>query len=175
MANTWRSTVQAAGFAAYKNMIDVFNAASSVRVIRIYRIYAFNTQASAVTGAYTTLQIRRMTSIGTGTTITPIAHNTAYAALDSGTTSGTARGGNITTNFRQLLWSNDEPVVRTLDIDALECLVPFAEIWNMGYLDNTIAPLSCRAGVGEGVVVTNYGTSAQGAADFEIEFTDASS
>ena len=176
MANTWRSTYQAIAYAATKHMIDVFNASGSARYIRVYRVYAFNGHTTAVTGVVSAMQIRRIgTSVSSGTTITPIAHNTANSSLNANTTSGTGRTTTLGSLFRQFLWQNEEVIVTTLNFQALQCLVPYAEVWNAGYGDTNVEPIMCRSGQNEGVSLYNVTSTTVGSVDAEIEFTDAAS
>lgn len=175
MANTWRATSQAVAYASNKGMIDVFNSSSSARFIRVYRCYMFNNGTGAVTGVLLNITVRRSTAASAGTTVTPVAHNAGSSALDANTTAGTNRTITDGSLFRQLLYQNDEPAVTTLDMDAMLTLVPFAEIWNAGYADSNVEPLTCRGSQNEGVVIRSPGATAVGTADLEMEFTDAAS
>lgn len=176
MANTWRATSQGVAYASNKAMLDVFNASSSARYIRVYRAYMFNNGTSAITGVLLNITVRRSsTSASAGTTVTPVAHSSGYSALDVNTTAGTGRTTTDGSLLRQLLYQNDEPAVTTLDMDALLTLVPFAEIWNAGYGDTNVEPVLCRSGQNEGFVIRSPGATAVGSADLEIEFTDAAS
>lgn len=171
MAATWRATSGGVAFAASKDMLNVFNGASSTRVIRAYRAYQFNNGTGAVTGVLTTMQVRRITAASVGTAVTPVAHDTASSALNVNTTSGTNQTVTGTDIFRRLVWSNDEPTVSGNTQDEWELLVPFAEIWNAGYGDTNIEPVVCRPGFG--FEIFHSGATAVGTNDFEIEFTDS--
>lgn len=171
MAATWRATSGGVAFAATKDMLNVFNGASSARVIRAYRLYQFNNGTAAVTGVLTTMQVRRITAASVGSSVTPIKHDTNSSALDANTTAGTGQTVTGTDIFRRWVWSNDEPAVSQNSMDEWELLVPFAEVWNAGYGDTNIEPIVCRAGFG--VELFHSGATAVGSNDFEIEFTDA--
>ena len=171
MAATWRATSQAVAFASAKSMIDVFNATGSARIIRVYRMYQLNNGVATVTGVLTTMRVNRTTAASGGTTLTPVKHDTASAALAAQTTCGTNRTITRTDVFRQYLWSNDEPAVSGATLDEWELLIPFGEVWNAGYGDSNVEPLTCRAAFG--VEIQQSGASAVGTNDFEIEFTDA--
>jgi hypothetical protein len=67
--------------------------------------------------------------------------------------------------------SPDEPTVSTADWDALMCLVPFAEIWNSGYGDTFVDPVTCLAATAQGFTIQSI-TQTVGTADLEIEFTN---
>ena len=172
MADTWHAFTSGATFAANKYMIDVFNANTSAKTISVYRIWWFNNQTAAITGVINVMQIFRTSTSSAGSSITPAAHNTSNTALDAGTTAGTGRTITTGSQFRQLLTSPDEAAVSTLDWDSMQTFVPFAEVWNSGYGDTVIQPLTCRNGQDEGVTLKSV-TQTVGNADFEMEFTSA--
>jgi hypothetical protein len=151
----------------------VFNAAGTAKILRIYRAYHFNNSLTSVTGVLTTLRVTRTTAASGGSSVTPVAHDTANAALDANTTGGTGRTVTASDVFRQYIYSNDEPTVSGSSMDEWELFVPFAEVWNAGYADANVQPIVCRAG--QGFQLLHQGSSAVGAADFEIEFTSAAS
>lgn len=172
MADTWHAFSSAVAYAANKHMIDVFNGSASTRTIRIYRAWLFNNQTTAITGVLNFVSIFRTSAGSGGTTITPVAHNTSNTALNANTTAGTGRTVTTGDQFRRLLMSPDEPNVSTTDWDSLMCLVPFAEIWNSGYGDTVVDPITCRNGVNEGFTIQSI-TQTVGTADMELEFTNA--
>ena len=170
MANTWRATAQGVTFASAKEMLGVFQAGAGSRVQRIYRMFQFNNQTVAITGVLTTMQVQRISSASGGTSVTPETHDTSNSAL-SDVTAGHARTVGLAALFRQYMWSNDEPGVSAGTIDEWELAVPFAEIWNSGYGDATVQPLTARPG--QGYSMYHSGSTAVGVCDLEIEFTDA--
>ena len=177
MANeTWRASYQAVAHAATKYMIDLYNAASSTKYIRVYRIFYFNNHGTAVTATNNVTEIRRITAASGGTTITPVAHDPRNTTLNAYTTAGTGRSCTPATVylFRRVLWDSDELVVTTANRAALEATVPFAELWNAGYADSNIQPITCRAGQDEGVAVYNTAGTV-GTVDPEMEFTSTDS
>lgn len=173
MAATWRATGAAIAYANAKDMLNVFNATGSSRIIRAYRAYHFNNGTGAVTGVLTTMQIRRITAASSGTTVTPVKHDTNSSALAAQTTCGTNQTVTGSDIFRRYLWSNDEPTVSGATQDEWELLVPNCEVWNAGYGDSNIEPIVCRQT--QGFEIYHSGSSAVGTADLEIEFTDAAS
>jgi len=170
MAATWRATSAAITYANAKDMLNVFNGAASAKIIKVYRCYFFNNGTGAVTGVLTTLQVRRITAASVGTAVTPVKHDTNSAALDANTTCGTNQTVTGSDIFRRLVWSNDEPTVSAATQDEWELLVPFAEIWNAGYGDSNIEPITCRTT--QGCEIFHSGSSAVGTADAELEFTN---
>ena len=174
MANTWRSAAQGVAYAASKHMLDVFNSSSSTRAIRIYRAWWFNNGTAAVSGVLNQGRCNIITAASAGTSVTPIAHATANSALNANTTSGHNRTITVGSIIRQVINSPDEPVVSTLDWDALLTLVPFAQVWDSGYGDSNIQPITCAASENRGFSIQSI-TQTVGSGDFEIEFTDAAS
>lgn len=175
MANTWQSASQAVTYAAGKHMLDVFNATSSTRYIRIYRAYLFNNQTAGITGVLNTARVHILsTSVSGGTGVTPVAMDSSNSALNANTTSGFGRTTTIASTIRQIVHSPDEPTLSTLDWDSLGTLVPFAEFWNTGYGDSNIQPVTCRASENRGFSILSA-TQTVGQADMEILFTDAAS
>lgn len=173
MANTWRAVAPAVSFASGKSMLDIFQSGSGTRVHRAYRLYQFNNGLTTITGVLTTMAVSRITTATGGASVTPVAHDTNNSALSANTTAGTGRSTTETDVFRQYVWSNDEPSVSASSMDEWELFVPFAEVWNAGYGDTNVQPITCRAT--QGVQIRQVGTSAVGANDFEIEFTDEAS
>lgn len=168
---TYRATQQAVAFASAKSMIDVFNAAGTTTVAKVYRMYQFNNGTGAVTGVLCTMKVRRLTASAAGTTITVVKHDTNDAALVAQMTAGSGRTTTGTDLFRQYIWSNDEPAVSGATMDEWELLVPFAEVWNAGYGDTNVEPITCRDT--QGADIQQSSASAVGTNDFEIEFTSA--
>jgi hypothetical protein len=186
MANTWHvhsysGLTTGIPFGSAKWMFDVFNSSSSSRYIRVYRIWVFNNNTTAVTGVLTQLQVRKTNSMSGGSTLTPIAHDLTNSALNANTTAGYGRTCGYPTNnlLRQFVWSNDEIAVASgilaVDIDSCECLVPVAQIWDVGYGDSSVKPVTLRASNDEGVGVFHPGTSTVGVLAAECEFTDGAS
>jgi len=172
MANTWQAASQAVTFAANKHMLDVFNGSASTRFIRVYRAYAFNNGTGAVTGVLNTFRCNIITASTAGTAVTPVTMDTTNTALNANTTAGTNRTITVGSIIRALLQSPDEPTVSTLDWDALGTLVPFAEVWNAGYGDVNVQPVTCRAGEARGFSLQSI-TQTVGSNDYEIMFTDS--
>jgi hypothetical protein len=170
MAATWHAYTQAAAYATNKHMLDVFNN-SGATTVRVYRAWLFNNQTSNVNGVLNFVSIFRTSASSGGTAVTPVAHNTSNTGLPAQVTAGTGRTITNGAQFRRLLMSPDEPNVSTADWDALMCLVPFAEIWNSGYGDSVIDPITCRATVAEGFTIQSI-TQTVGVADLELEFTN---
>jgi hypothetical protein len=173
MADTWRASAQTVAFANGKSMLDLFNGTGSGRVIRIRRAYQFNNGLGAVTGVLTTMRLYRSNSGSGGVTVVPVPHDETNTALDANITSGTGRTSGDGDLLRQYIWSNDEPAIAGAGMDEWECLVPFAKVWDAGYVDSDSQPLTCRED--QGFNIKHQGTTIVGTNDFEIEFTNEAS
>jgi hypothetical protein len=173
MANTWTATGAAVTFASGKNMLDVFNATGSARIIRAYRFAIWNNQVGAITAALTAMQIRRITSATGGATVTPVKHDTNSGALDANTTCGAGRTVTGTDIFRRFLWLTEEATTTGVTQANWEIMVPNTQIYLPTAGDSNLEPITCRAV--EGVAISNIGAGAVGTADLEITFTDAAS
>jgi len=173
MADTWRATAQGVAFASGKSMLDIFNATGSSRVLRVRRAYQFNNGLTLVTGVLTNMRLYRTSAASAGTAVTPVAHDTGNTALHANITAGHNRTVTDGDLFRQYIWSNDEPTVSAATMDEWELLVPFAEVWNAGYGDSNVQPITLREN--QGFHIKNQGSTAVGTNDFEIEFTNEAS
>lgn len=169
MAQTFTLYYPGIAFAAGKNMAAIINTHAS-EVLKVRRVGLLNTQTAAVTGVICQLDLQYRPSAGlTGhTTISPVAHDSTNSAPASaiyghaGTPTGTAY------TLRRVFWSSDEPAISAATLDELECLVPFNIIWDAGYGDSNVQPLTLRQN--DGMFLYNQ-TGAAGIVDIWIEFT----
>lgn len=171
MAETWHVASTGITFASAKSMIDLFNT-DATKINRVYRCWCLNNQGSAVTGVLTAMRINRLTTGAPsgGSTLTPVAHDTNNASLAAGTTAGTGRTPTRGSMFRQFYWSNDEPAVSGATMDEMEVLVPLGLVWDSGYGDSNVDPITCRQNFG--FEVQQSGSSAVGTMDIDYEFTN---
>lgn len=169
MANTWNLLVQAKAFATSTVMLGLLNAGT--RVLRLRRVGVLNNQTAAVTGVVCQFDLRYYTGAGwtSPTSVTPVAHDSSNSALSSVTAghAGTPTGSSNV--LRRVLWSSDEPSASAGTSDEWECLVPLNIIWDAGYGDANVQPLTLRQN--EAFFVYNT-VGAAGLADFWAEFTD---
>lgn len=170
MANTWTLWVQGKAFVAGGVMAGIMNAGA--RTIKIRRIGFINNQTVAVTGVVCAGEIRYYTTATwTGqTTVAPIAHDSTNSVLDTVQAgyAGTPGGGE-TNVIRRYTWSSDEPKLTTAQNNEWECLIPLNIIWDAGYGDSNVQPLTLRAT--QSLIIWNV-TGAAGLVDVWIEFTD---
>lgn len=172
MANTWTVWNQAKTFVAGGAMVGLMNAGA--RVLRVRRIGYINDQTVAVTGVVVGGEIRRYTGAGwtTPTALTPVSHDTTNSALSSVTAGHAGTPTGTSAVLRRYFASSDEPKLSTLQNNELEAIIPFGVIWDAGYGDSNVQPLTLRTN--ESVIVWNV-TGAAGAFSWYIEFTDEAS
>lgn len=176
MANTWRAYAASVAHAATKHMIDIFSTASNTtQYMRVYRIFTFPTGTTTVTAVNQRMSIVKTSGTPGASTVTAVAHNAGYSALNANVTCGTARtltAGNV---HRSMFVTTDEIAISTFDADTFWCLVPFAELWNSGYGDSNVEPLTIVPSVAEGWSLYSTTALTSSALDIEMEFTDATS
>lgn len=173
MAATFTALFAGVAFGNNKSMAGLLNGSGSGRVLRVKRIWVLNNQTSAVTGVLTTFEVRRSTAQSSGTTVTPVKHDTSSSNLAAQVLC--AHGATVTSAaadaVRKFMWSNDEPAASTGTSDELECLVPLNCVFDAATGDADLEPLVLREG--QGIDVRHTGSSAVGVVDVIIEFTDA--
>lgn len=169
MAATWVAQASVA-FAGTKSMLGLLNGAS--RVLRVYRYCCFNTQTGAVTAALTAMQIRRLTALSSGTTVTPVKHDTSSSALDTVTCvhGGTATGSDV---FRKFMWLLEEATTTGVTQANWEVLIPVGILFFPTGGDSNLEPIVCRNTYGTDIY--NAGAGAVSTMEFELTFTDAAS
>jgi hypothetical protein len=172
MADTYTLYVQAKAFVAGGVMAGILN--GGAKVLRIYRLGFINNQTTGVTGVICAGEIRKYTGSGTwtgSTAVTPIAHDTgASAGLTSVTAGHSGTPGGTTNVMRRYTWSSDEPAASTATSDEWECLIPLNILWDAGYGDANVQPLTLRQN--ESLIIWNV-TGAAGIVDIWVEFTSA--
>ena len=169
MANTWNGFVTGRAFAVSSVNAGLLNAGS--RVLRLRRVGMLNNQTSAVTGVICLMELRWYSGAGwtTPTSVSAVAHDSTNSPLSS-VTHGYAGTPTGTSNLlRRILWSSDEAGASVATNDELECLVPLNIIWDAGYANSNVQPLTLRTNES----FMNYNTAgAAGLADHWMEFTD---
>ena len=171
MAATYTASFLGVTFGNNKSMAGLFNGVGSGVILRVKRVWILNNQTAGVTGVLTTFSLRRSTAQSSGTSVTPVKHDTAFASLP--VKALCAHGATVTSatadTFRNWVWSNDEPAVSSATSDEFECLVPLNCIWDTATGDADIEPIVLREGFG--IDVRHSGSSAVGIADIFVEFT----
>lgn len=171
MAQTFTCYYSGVAFAASKNMGAVLNSHAS-EILKIRRVGLLNAQTAAVTGVLCQLEMRAYQTGSPGltapTAVTPISHDTTNTAPATATYghAGTIAGTALT--LRRVFWSSDEAAISTATSDELETFVPLNIIFDAGYGDSNVQPLTLRQT--QMALVFNT-TGAAGLLDTWIEFT----
>lgn len=174
MANTFVGRCSAT-FAANRSMVSLFNASASV-VIRVYRIWAVNAQIADVTGTVSSMEIQMLTGrSGAGTAGDVSKMDSSAAALDGSVYLEYNNGANLTAGdtIRRFTVSTDEVTVAGWTNQCWWKSYVLGVVWDAGYGDTAIQPITLRQN--EGVHVKNTGGATGGIFQMCMEFTQASS
>ena len=171
MAQTFTAYYSGVAFAASKNMGAVLNQHAS-EILKIRRVGLLNAQTAGVTGVLCQLEMRAYQAgspgLTTPTAVTPVSHDTTNTAPTTAVYghAGTIAGTALT--LRRVFWSSDEAAISTATSDELETFVPLNIIFDAGYGDSNVQPLTLRQN--QMALVFNT-TGAAGLLDTWIEFT----
>jgi hypothetical protein len=153
MAATYTIAANGVAWAAGKNMLAISNHTGSGKIVRVYRMWLHNVATSAVTGGMCVSQLDRCASVASftaGTAITPSKHDSTSAAIpaqilvNTGTSTTLTRSG----TYRTVLWANDELVLADATLEGFGAVIPFGLIWDSGYGNSTVQPITLREGEG---------------------------
>jgi hypothetical protein len=111
-------------------------------------------------------------SAGTPAVITPVAYDTTNAAVNANITinSGNTTNGTAVSVFKTMAFSSEEPATGTFKYENFFATPNTALIWDAGFEDTNIDPLTIPASTAGGISV--YGTmTAVGNIDIAVEFT----
>lgn len=171
MAQTFTAYFSGIAFAQNKNMGAILNTSAS-EVLKVYRIGLVNAQTVGVTGVITEINVRLIQTSATltsSTTITPTSHDSTNTAPASATYGSAGTIGGTPATIRRTIWSNDEPATGVLTNDEMECFIPFNIIWDAGYGDSNVQPITLRQN--QMLYVFNVTNTAVGTLDVWMEFT----
>lgn len=171
MAQTFTAYYSGIAFAASKNMGAVLNSHAS-EILRIRRVGLLNAQTAGVTGVLCQLEMRGYFAGSPGltapTAVTPTSHDTTNTAPTTATYGHAGTIAGTASTFRRVFWSSDEAAISTATMDELETFVPLNIIFDAGYGDSNVQPLTLRQN--QMALVFNT-TGAAGLLDTWIEFT----
>lgn len=175
MAATYIATATAVTWStSNKVFFSIFNGSGSGKIVKIKRVWVLNAQASAATGIVQTFGLYKITtdtSGGSPTTITATKYDTNSADVPAQITIKTANTTNGTSSLLyQQIFSGDEPAVSTFTMDELEAIPNLMLVWDVGYGNTSIQPLTLRADQGFSIYNAGVASSA-GNIDINVEFT----
>jgi len=155
-------------------MLSIFNASAS-KVIRVYRIWSVNSNRTELTGAITLMEIQMLVlRFGSGTAVNVTKMDSSAAALDASVYVEYNNDHLIAGNtVRRVYQATDELVPNGWATQFLLKFYPLGLIWDAGYGDDNVQPLTLRQD--EGVHVKNTGAATDGVFQFCMEFTQSAS
>lgn len=169
MAQTFTAYFSGVAFAASKNMAAILNGHATEK-IKIRRIGLLNAQTAAVTGVLCQLELRKYTAatLTAPTAVTPVSHDSTNTNPTTATYGHAGTLGGTPVTMRRIFWSSDEAAISSATSDELETYVPLNIIFDAGYGDSNVQPLTLNQN--EMVCLFNN-TGAAGLLDVWIEFT----
>jgi len=170
MAETYTVITQAEAFAATKWMLTAWNTHAS-KIVKIRRVWILNTQTATVTGVVTNFELRKITArTAGGVSKTPVTHDSTNSLLPDAAiyfeSAGTWTNSDV---LRRVMWSNDEVAVSGATWDEWETIIPMMLVWDAGYGDSNVQPLTLRQN--QGFTVYHPGSTAVAAVDIMFEVT----
>ena len=151
-----------------KSMFSLLNASGSSVVVKIRALWLINSRSTAITGVVSLFFLRRMTGHSSGTSITPMAHDSgdSLSASVTAQTNGTI-SGEASENLRQFKWSSDEWGVGGVDVESYDHTIQ--QIFPALYAVQKTKPITLRAG--EGITLKHVVNSTAGTFDVCCLFT----
>ena len=166
---TYTGGVQSVQFGATKYMAGIFNAHATL-LLKCWRVWTINSGVAAITGLLCTMQLKRSTARTAGTAGAWVKHDSNNGAVDANiTVNYNDTGVTATDILRSWIWSSDEPSASTGTSDEWECLPALCCIWDAGYGDTNVQPLTFRQN--QGLEVYNTSATAAGYLDTYFECT----
>lgn len=170
MAQTFTVLYPGISFAAAKVMGGILNGHATEK-IKIRRVGILNMQTAGVTGVTCAIELRLYTGTATltgGTAVTPTKHDSTNTNPTTATYSHNSTPGGTSNILRRIWWSSDEPSISAGTIDELETNVPMNIVWDAGYGESAMQPITLNQD--ESFLVYNV-SGAAGILDTWIEFT----
>jgi hypothetical protein len=171
MADTYLWYVSQQVLGNGKNQLALLNGAGSGKVVRVYRVGLINAQTAAVTGVLTTQALKTISALSGHTVVAAIKHDSNNAAVDANIIAGYGGTPTEVDLLRRIAWSSDEPAVGGATADELQNIVPLNIIWDAGYGDSNVQPITLREG--QGIMVKCETNTVAGVLDVWFEGTIA--
>lgn len=150
MGATWTAFTTGVANATGKNLLLIQNATGSGVVIALRRLCLSNVQTGSVSGGNGLLILGRYTGVySAGTGLTFVTMDTNNTALPAGVTVNT--NGTMALSlevFRQQTIFTDELGASDATGDFLNAVPKFSVVWDSGYTESDIQPLTIREGEG---------------------------
>lgn len=175
MAATYIVIGTAIANAANKNIIAVQNGTGSGVTMKIRRANLWTGQTGAVSGGVQLLEIGTYSgaySGGTALTTAIVSMDSNNSALPGQIVAATNCTATISSIYRQVVMFTDEVAVSDATSDMLSLIPPLNTIWDSGYNDSAVQPLTIDAGSGFIIhTATTGGWNTAGTFNVLVEFT----
>lgn len=174
MAATFSLAATAVANAATKNLLVIHNA-DSTKKVKVYRIWVTNPGTAAVTGGIQQMSLFRYANASAptgGTAVTPSPHDPAKSTVTNLTVQhgATTNVTSIETNpLISVVRATDEIAAGGATLDELHNIMPLNLIFDAGYGDSNVEPLTLNQG--EGVTLRTASGNAVGTFDIFAEIT----
>ena len=175
MADLWRVFASCVPVSndAPKSLIDVGQDETGTSVVRVYRMWHFDSYQATLVGALTNYSIARTEVRPSRSNLAPVpARKTSI--LPGAVSCGSRRAPSQVTVLRTYIRDSNQWTAGSNNINNWEFDVPMAEVWSAGYRDSNVQPLTARAAQGYHIRQESNSNSLVLTCDFEMEFTVAS-
>lgn len=162
---TYYALADNVAFAANKQMISLYNAAGTGKLVVIKKLYLINLQLSAVTGVAVRQDVKRFSvAHSAGTAVTPVPCDSINPALPAGVTVKTGATVSDVTLLFPLTFANDE-------VGATQAFPSVQLQAGINWLPEGIEIQEIRLREGEGVTVKNITSTVIGSFAYMFVFT----
>jgi hypothetical protein len=161
---TYYALADAVACAQNKQVISIFNAAGSGRILSIKKLFIINTQLANVTGVMLRHDVKKITTHSAGTVVTPVLCDTDNPALPAEVTVRTA--GTVTegATLFPLTFNNDE-------VGATQAFPSVQLLAGLNWMPEGQEIQEFRLREGEGITVKQITNSAVGQFAWFVVFT----
>ena len=162
---TYYALADAVAFAANKQMISLYNAAGSGKLVVLKKLYLINLQLAAVTGVAVRQEFKRFTAAhSAGTLVVPVPCDSANPAIPAGVTVRTGATVTDLTLLFPLTFANDE-------VGATQAFPSVQLQAGINWLPEGSEVQEVRLREGEGVTVKNITSTVIGSFAYMFVFT----
>lgn len=162
---TYYALADAVAFAANKQMISLYNAAGSGKLVVLKKLYLINLQLAAVTGVAVRQEFKRFTAAhSAGTLVVPVPCDSANPAIPAGVTVRTGATVTDLTLLFPLTFANDE-------VGATQAFPSVQLQAGINWLPEGSEVQEVRLREGEGVTVKNITNTVIGSFAYMFVFT----
>lgn len=162
---TFYAYADAVAFAANKQMISIYNAAGTGKMIVLKKLFLIDLAVSAVTGVALRQDVKRFSALHSGgTAVTPVPCDSASPALPAGVTVKTGATVTDVTLLFPITFSNDE-------VGATQGFPGSLQLAGINWFPEGVETQEIRLREGEGLTVKNITSTTVGSFGYLLVFT----